>query len=90
MAYASVNPYTGLYYHQQPNFPFWPYPLYQPVSSFSDADDVNTATSADSRQQNIPCGVGPSSLPQRKTPTVGIIGGSDVKKNSWPFIVSLS
>ena len=88
MAYASVNPYTGLYYHQQPNFPFWPYPLYQPVSSFSDADDV-TATSPESRQQNIACGKGPDAPPQRKTPTVGIVGGSDAVENSWPFIVSV-
>jgi hypothetical protein len=88
MAYA-INPYTGLYYQQQPNFPFWPYPLYQPASSISDHVENATATSPDSRQQNIPCGVGPSSPPQRKNPTVGIVGGSEAKRNSWPFIVSL-
>ncbi|EFX79667.1 hypothetical protein DAPPUDRAFT_225026 [Daphnia pulex] len=88
MMYA-VNPYTGLSYQPYPNFPFWPYPLYKPASSFSDnADDV-TATSPNSRQQNIACGKGPDAPPQRKTPDVGIVGGSDAVKNSWPFIVGL-
>ncbi|XP_046645985.1 trypsin alpha-like isoform X2 [Daphnia pulicaria] len=90
MMYA-VNPYTGLMSQPYPNFPFWPYPpypLYKPASSFSDADDV-TATSPESRQENIACGKGPDAPPQRKTPTVGIVGGSDAVENSWPFIVGL-
>jgi hypothetical protein len=86
MMYA-VNPYTGLLSQSYPNFPFWPYPLYKPASSFSDADDVS-ATSPESRQQNIACGKGPDAPPQRKNPTVGIVGGSEAVKNSWPFIVS--
>jgi hypothetical protein len=89
MMYAN-NPYTGLLSQPYPNFPFWPYyPLYKPTSSFSDADDV-TATSPESRQQNIACGKGPDAPPQRKNPTVGIVGGSDADPNSWPFIVSYS
>jgi hypothetical protein len=88
MMYA-VNPYTGLLSQPYPNFQFWPFPLYKPASSFSDADDV-TATSPESRQQNVACGKGPTSLPQRKNPTVGIVGGSEAERNSWPFIVSLS
>ncbi|XP_046459627.1 trypsin-like [Daphnia pulex] len=88
MMYAN-NPYTGLLSQPYPNFPFWPYyPLYKPASSFSDADDV-TATSPESRQQNIACGKGPDAPPQRKNPTVGIVGGSDADPNSWPFIVGL-
>jgi hypothetical protein len=71
-----------------PNFQFWPYPLYKPASSFSDADDV-TATSPESRQQNIACGKGPASPPQRSFPDVRIVGGSEATPNSWPFIVSL-
>jgi hypothetical protein len=83
MMYA-VNAYTGLSYQQQPNFPFSPYPLYQPAaSSFSDI----TANSPQSRQK-ITCGVGPASLPQRTTPVVGIVGGSNAIPNSWPFMVS--
>ncbi|EFX79670.1 hypothetical protein DAPPUDRAFT_319398 [Daphnia pulex] len=85
----AVNPYTGLSYQPYPNFPFWPYPhLYKPASSFSDVENV-TETSADSKQQKIACGVGPASPPQRKNPTVGVIGGSEAKPNSWPFIVGL-
>ncbi|EFX79657.1 hypothetical protein DAPPUDRAFT_104231 [Daphnia pulex] len=82
----AVNAYTGLSYQQQPNFPFWPYPLYQqPASSFSDV----TVNSPQSRQQKITCGVGPASLPQRTTPVVGIVGGSNATRNSWPFIAGL-
>jgi hypothetical protein len=87
MMYA-VNPYTGLLSQPYPNFQFWPYPLYKPASSFSDADDV-TATSPESRQQNIACGKGPASPPQRSFPDVRIVGGSEATPNSWPFIVSL-
>jgi hypothetical protein len=87
MMYA-VNPYTGLSYQEQPNFPFWPYPLYQPASSVSNVDDV-TANTPQSRQQNIACGKGPDAPPQRKNPTVSIAGGSSAKPNSWPFVVSL-
>jgi hypothetical protein len=86
MTYA-VNPYIGLSSQPYPNFPLWPYPLYKPASSFSDVENV-TATSPDSRQQKIACGVGPASPPQRKTPTVGVVGGSEAVPNSWPFIVS--
>ncbi|EFX79661.1 hypothetical protein DAPPUDRAFT_244721 [Daphnia pulex] len=91
MAYA-VNPYMGLYYQQQqPNFPFWPYPLLKPASISLSAADVDkvTATSADSRQQNIACGVGPDAPPQRFFPDVSIVGGTEAVKNSWPFIVGL-
>ncbi|EFX79656.1 hypothetical protein DAPPUDRAFT_225028 [Daphnia pulex] len=88
MMYA-INPETGLSYQQQPNFPFWPYPLYQqPAGSVSNVDDVK-ANSPQSRQQNIACGVGPDSLPKRRNPTVGIAGGTEAKPNSWPFMVGL-
>jgi hypothetical protein len=82
----AFNPYTGLHYQQQPNFPFWPYPVYKPASS-----DVSnaTATSTESKQQKIACGVGPPAPPQRKTPSVGIVGGTEATPNSWPFVVSL-
>jgi hypothetical protein len=36
----------------------------------------------------LACGAGPASLPQRQM--VGIVGGSDALKNSWPFVVSCS
>ncbi|XP_046459639.1 chymotrypsinogen A-like isoform X2 [Daphnia pulex] len=87
MTYA-VNPYIGLSSQPYPNFPLWPYPLYKPASSFSDVENV-TATSSDSKQQKIACGVGPASPPKRKTPTVGVVGGSEATPNSWPFIVGL-
>ncbi len=87
MSYA-LNPfYTGRHYQQQPNFVSWLYPLYQPAISSSVPDGATT--SSESKQQNIPCGVGPASPPQRKTPTVGIVGGSEAVPNSWPFVVSL-
>ncbi len=34
----------------------------------------------------IACGGGPAALPQRQI--VGIVGGSEAAKNSWPFVVS--
>jgi hypothetical protein len=34
----------------------------------------------------LACGAGPASPPQRQM--VGIVGGSDALKNSWPFVVS--
>jgi hypothetical protein len=83
------NPYTGLSYQTHPNVPFWPYPLYN-KPTITDSADVKdfAATSPDSRQQKIACGVGPASPPQRTTPTVSIVGGSQAIPNSWPFIVS--
>jgi hypothetical protein len=85
-----ANPYTGLYYLPYPNLPFWPYPLYNKPTISSVSADVKdfAATSPDSRQQKIACGVGPASPPQRTTPTVSIVGGSQAIPNSWPFIVS--
>jgi hypothetical protein len=89
MMYA-VNPYTGLSNQQHQNFPLWPYPLSKPASSFSDVENV-TATSPNSRQQKIACGVGPASPPQRSFPAdVRILGGSEAVPNSWPFLVSFS
>lgn len=87
---AAANPYSmGFYSQQQPNFPLWPYPnFYKPTSSLPDDDDHFAATSPDSRQQSIPCGVGPDSPPQRQTPTVSIVGGTEAIPNSWLFIVS--
>jgi hypothetical protein len=83
----AVNPYIGLSSQPYPNFPFWPYPhLYKPASSFSDVENV-TATSPDSKQQKIACGVGPASPPQRSFPDVRIVGGSEAVSNSWPFVV---
>ncbi|XP_046457593.1 transmembrane protease serine 11D-like [Daphnia pulex] len=35
----------------------------------------------------IACGGGPAALPQRQI--VGIVGGSQAAKNSWPFVVAL-
>jgi hypothetical protein len=90
MMYA-VNPYTGLYYQQQPNFPFWPYPLYRPASSFSDVENI-TVTSAESKQQKIACGVGPITTPPKtmNAPAADrILGGTEATPNSWPFLVSL-
>lgn len=88
LTYA-INPFTGLY-HQQPNFPFWPYPSLKPVSSVSDVEGDSAATSPGSRQQKIACGVGPASVPQRKTQSGNrIVGGSEATPNSWPFVVSL-
>jgi hypothetical protein len=87
MMYAA-NPYMmDFYSQQQPNFPFWPYPLHK-LSSSLPGDDHVAATSPESRQQNIACGVGPESPPQRQTPTVGIVGGTEAIPNSWPFVVS--
>jgi hypothetical protein len=85
----ALNPYyTGLY-QQQPNFPFWPYSLLKPASSNTPADiEDESVISPQSKQQNIACGVGPATPPQRSTPVVGIVGGSDAVPNSWPFIVS--
>ena len=85
----ALNPYyAGLYQQPQPNFPFWPYLLKPASSSVSDVED-DTETFPESKQQNIPCGVGPASPPQRSTPVVGIVGGSEAVPNSWPFLVSL-
>ncbi|XP_046459622.1 serine protease 41-like [Daphnia pulex] len=86
-----VNPYTGLHYLSYPNFPFWPYPLLNKPTISSVSADVKdfAATSPESRQQTIACGVGPASLPRQTAPTVGIVGGSEAEKNSWPFIVGL-
>jgi hypothetical protein len=86
-----VNPYTGLHYLSYPNFPFWPYPLHNKPTISSVSADVKdfAATSPESRQQTIACGVGPASLPRQTTPTVGIVGGTEAEKNSWPFMVSL-
>ncbi|XP_046645978.1 chymotrypsinogen A-like isoform X3 [Daphnia pulicaria] len=83
-----ANPYTGLYYLPYPNLPFWPYPLYNKPTISSVSADVKdfAATSPDSRQQKIACGVGPASPPQRTTPTVSIVGGSQAIPNSWPFV----
>lgn len=86
-----VNPYTGLHYLSYPNFPFWPYPLHNRRTSISSVSaDVKdfAATSPESRQQTIACGVGPASLPRLNTPAdVGIVGGTEAEKNSWPFMV---
>jgi hypothetical protein len=77
----SINPFiNGPYYQQQPILSPWPYPVYKPT------EDIEAATS---KQQQIPCGVGPSSPPEKNIPTVGIVGGSEAKPNSWPFIVSV-
>jgi hypothetical protein len=81
-----ANPYMGFYSQQQPNFPFWPYPLHKPTISVPDVDDV-TAASPDSKQQKIACGVGPASPPQCTTPTVSIVGGSEAVPNSWPYFI---
>jgi hypothetical protein len=86
MMYA-VNPYTILLSQPYSNFPFWPYPLYQPASSsVPDVEDV-AATSSESKQQKIACGVGPPSPPQRSLPVAAVVGGSEAIPNSWPFIV---
>ncbi|XP_046459628.1 trypsin-like [Daphnia pulex] len=89
MMYA-VNPYTILLSQPYSNFPFWPYPLYQQPASSSvpDVEDV-AATSSESKQQKINCGVGPPSPPQRSLPVAAIVGGSEAIPNSWPFIAGL-
>jgi hypothetical protein len=86
----AFNPYyTGLYKQQQPNFPFWPY-LLKLASSNTSADvEDEPPSSPQSKQQNIPCGVGPDSPPQRNFPVIEIVGGTEAVPNSWPFIVSL-
>jgi hypothetical protein len=83
----ALNPYYAGLYQQQPNFPFWPYLLKPASSSVSDVED-EPETFPQSKQ-NIACGVGPDSPPQRNTPTVGIVGGTEAVPNSWPFVVSL-
>ena len=87
-----VNPYhSGPYQQQQPNIPFWPYQSLKPASINASVDvEDEPATSAQSKQQNIACGVGPASRTGVNTSAVRIIGGSDVVANSWPFMVSLS
>jgi hypothetical protein len=86
----ALNPYyAGLYQQPQPNFPFWPYVLLQPASSSVPEVKDEPVSSPQSKQQKIACGVGPESPPQRSTPVVGIVGGSEAIPNSWPFIVSL-
>nr|CAH0107898.1 unnamed protein product [Daphnia galeata] len=84
----ALNPYYAGLYQQQPNFPFWPYLLKPASSSVSDVED-EPVSSPQSKQQNIACGVGPASPPERSTPVVGIVGGTEATPNSWPFIVGL-
>jgi hypothetical protein len=48
-------------------------------------DDDQTLLSSRQQQQQFPCGRGPAALPQRQI--VGIVGGTEAKKNSWPFMV---
>ena len=77
----SINPFVNNpYYQQQPTLSPWPFLVYKP------AEDIEGPTS---RQQQIACGVGPSSPPQKSIPTVSIVGGSEAIPNSWPFIVSV-
>jgi hypothetical protein len=77
----SINPFiNGPYYQQQPILSSWPYPVYK---STEDIEGPN------SRQQQIACGDGPSSPPEKSIPTVSIVGGSEATPNSWPFVVSV-
>jgi hypothetical protein len=87
----AFNPYYAGLYQQQPNFPFWPYQLQLLKPAGSSVPEVKDepVSSPQSKQQKIACGVGPESPPQRSTPVVGIVGGSEAIPNSWPFIVSL-
>jgi hypothetical protein len=76
----SFNPFiNGPYYQQQPILSPWPFPV------FKLAEDIEGPTS---RQQQVACGDGPSSPPERNIPTVSIVGGSEATPNSWPFVVS--
>nr|CAH0107899.1 unnamed protein product [Daphnia galeata] len=85
----AFNPYYAGLYQQQPNFPFWPYQWLKPASSSVSEVEDEPETSPQSKQQNIACGVGPASPPQRSTPVVGIVAGSEAIPNSWPFIAGL-
>jgi hypothetical protein len=62
-------------------------PLNNSDSSLLNFDDDQTLLSS-RQQQQYPCGRGPAALPQRQI--VGIVGGTEAEKNSWPFIVSCS
>ena len=37
----------------------------------------------------FPCGRGPAELPREETADSKIVGGKEVVKNSWPFIVNI-
>ena len=85
----AVNPYyTGPYQQQQPNTPIIPYTLHEPTSrNVSDVED-GPATSPQSKQQNIACGVGPASITGRNTRVGRIFSGTESEKNAWPFMVN--
>ena len=53
---------------------------------YKPAENIEGPTS---KQQQIACGVGTSSPPQKNIPTVSIVGGSEATPNSWPFVVSV-
>ena len=63
-------------------------PIINSDSSLLNFDDDQTLLSSRQQQQQYPCGRGPAALPQRQI--VGIVGGTEAEKNSWPFIVSCS
>lgn len=63
-------------------------PIINSDSSQSTFDDDDETLLTSRQQQQFPCGRGPAALPQRQI--VGIVGGTEAKKNSWPFIVSCS
>jgi hypothetical protein len=63
-------------------------PIINSDSSPLNFDDDQTLLSSRQQQQQFPCGRGPAALPQRQI--VGIVGGTEAKKNSWPFLVSCS
>ncbi len=86
----ALNPYyTGPYQQQQqPNTPIIPDELLEPTSrNVSDVED-GPATSPQSKQQNIACGVGPSSSWGRNTRVGRIFGGTESDRNAWPFMVN--
>ena len=73
---------------QQPNTPIIPYTLHEPTSrNVSDVED-GPATSPQSKQQNIACGVGPASITGRNTRVGRIFSGTESEKNAWPFMVN--
>ena len=79
-------------YQQRPLniFDRWLYAPSNQLQNIVDPSDVeyDGRTLFNRAKFQLNCGAGPTSLPQRQI--VGIVGGSEAIKNSWPFVVSCS
>jgi hypothetical protein len=72
------------------DFPSIPVPSTATEEEIEEDFDFNGGTLTSMKLQ-YPCGRGPTSFPTRQVNLDGdvtIIGGSEAKKNSWPFVVS--